>query len=66
MIEDKESEGRYQISESDEEKMIEDIVILNLQNLSSQKIYISWEGKWWKKSYVYEWQQGLRWKRIDR
>ena len=38
-IDDKESDERYQISKNDKEKIIEDIEILKLQNLSSQKIY---------------------------
>ena len=41
MIDDKKSDERDQISEFDEEKMIEDIEILKLHNLSSQKyIYL--------------------------
>ena len=41
MIDDKEYDERDQISESYKEIMIEDIEILKLQNLSSQKKYIS-------------------------
>ena len=40
LIDDKESYERYQISKNDEEKVIEDIEIITLQNLSSQKKYI--------------------------
>ena len=40
-IDDKESDGKYQIGKNDEENNIEDIEILKLQNYSSQKkIYI--------------------------
>ena len=37
LIDDKESDERDQISKNDEEKIIEDIEIMKLQNLSSQK-----------------------------
>ena len=41
MIHDKESDERYQISKIDEEKILEDIEIMKLQNLSSKNyIYI--------------------------
>ena len=43
LIDDKESDERYQISKNDQEKIIEDIEIMKLQNLSSQKIYINIE-----------------------
>ena len=41
MIDDKESDERDQISEIDEEKIIEDTEIMKLQNLSSKKKIIS-------------------------
>ena len=43
LIYDKESDERNQISKNDEEKIIEDIEILKLQNLSTQNIYIYFE-----------------------
>ena len=64
---EKESDERDQISKNDEEKIIEDIKILKLQNLRSQrKMYISWERIWWNNSEGYSWQQGLWWKRLDK
>ena len=41
----KKSDEKYQISKNDEEKTIEDIEIMKLQNLSSKKIYIYLEEK---------------------
>ena len=41
IIDDKESDERDQISKNDEEKIIEYIEIMKLQNLISQKKYIS-------------------------
>ena len=41
LIDDKESDKKYQISKEYEEKIIEDIEIITLQYLSSKKIYIS-------------------------
>ena len=40
LIDDRESDERDQISKNDEEKIIEDIEIMKLQNMISQKIYI--------------------------
>ena len=40
MINEKEPDERDQVSKFDEEKMIEDIEVLKLQKLSSQKEYI--------------------------
>ena len=37
LIYDKESDEKYQISKNDEEKIIEDIEIMKLQNSSSKK-----------------------------
>ena len=45
LIDDKESDERYQISKNDEEKIIEDIEIMKLQHLSSKKIYIYLENE---------------------
>ena len=41
IIDHKEYDKRDQISKNDEEKIIEDIEIMKLKNLSSNKIYIS-------------------------
>ena len=46
MIDDKESNGRDQISKIDEEKIIEDIEIMKLQNFNSKKVYIYLEEKY--------------------
>ena len=40
MIDENKPDERYHISKIDEEKIIEDIEITKLQNLSSKKIYI--------------------------
>ena len=45
LIDEKESDKKYQISKNDEEKIIEDIEIMKLQNLRSKKKYIYLEGK---------------------
>ena len=59
LIDDKESDERDQISKNDEEKIIEDIKIMKLQNLSSKKKYISWGKIWQNKFKGYEWKHGL-------
>ena len=41
MSDDKESDERYQISKNDEEKVTEDIEVLKLRKLSSQKKTLS-------------------------
>ena len=66
LIDDKKSDKKYQICKNDEVRIIEDIEIMKLQNLSSKKKIISW-GKIWQNKFIgYEWQH-VNWrKRTDK
>ena len=66
MIDDKESDEIDQTSKNDEETMTEDIEVLKLRKLTSQKKKLSWERIWWNKSDGYEWWQEIWWKRSDK